>query len=123
MVDVEKLIRKKNVYIITIMSAVAENERNLLDLDEENVHVLKASISVISKKLEDTLKIYERIIDELDDEEIATRESGKCYKFEVDVNRHLSVAEKNRKNKMTVKTRVWMKQVKVNKMFVFQNRN
>ena len=46
MVDVEKLIRMKNVYINTIISAVAENERNLLDLDEENVHMLKASISV-----------------------------------------------------------------------------
>ena len=103
--EIEKVIRKKNVLMNTINAAVADNKKMLDNLTEENIHVLISSIEIIKKKLNEVIEKFDKIIDEIDDVSLGTEESAKSYKFELEINKHLSEVKEKLKSKVINETR------------------
>ena len=91
MVDVEKLCRKRNLFISYIDKAKKENEEILQcdELNNNDIMELKVREKIIEEKFRVVIELYDNIIDHLDDEAQTTAEIEKCYDLEVDINKHL----------------------------------
>ena len=100
MVEVEKLIRRKNTLITTIHNAVKANEDKIKDIPKFRDEPV-AYISILTKKLENLNELYDEIVDKIEDEALATVEVEKGYEFELKVSTHINYL----KEKLSVKKR------------------
>ena len=82
MVDVEKLLKKRNVLMNTIKYAVEQNEEKLSRKTETDIIEIASSVQIIKSKLKSIVEFNEAVMDELSEVQ-ATVEGEKNYLFEL----------------------------------------
>ena len=107
MVDVEKLCRKKNLLVSGILSAKRDNEETLrrsTEISEDDKSKLKSRIQFIEEKTKIVVDLYEKIVDNQDDDNVAADIHAKGCEFEIEIYKHLDVVKGRLKNITTEKS-------------------
>ena len=90
MVDVEKLLKKRNVLMNTIKYAVEQNEEKLTRKTDTDIIEIASSVQIIKSKLKSIVEFNEAVMDELSEVQ-ATVEGEKFYFFELAIHKHLTI--------------------------------